>query len=173
MSFASSAAVFAASDVYVSQYNPTLQMFEDFLEPFRVFSQALNAALRAPAPVFAYADWRPASLTDAITRAPALARLPYAKLDASLHAEIAQLARELDCKAVAAIVMIRRQQRNGMVQDLAFIEACRRAARGLGDCIHRFEAALDPLVSVGTIAKPKSQPNPAPNLELVTNVTLG
>ena len=174
MSFANSAAIAAAPSPVVSQQNPTLQMFEEFLDSFRAFSHALNNCMRAPAPLHAYAHWRPATLDDVIARAPLAARHGYGQLDDDHQAELSLLAQELDSRAVAAIVTIRRQQRRGTPHDMAFVESCRRSARALCESLRRFETALDPLLALNTTpAPPSSVTHHAPTLELITNVTMG
>ena len=171
MSVSSSAARAAMNMAFVPQHNPTLQMLEEFLEPFRAFSNALNGVLRAPGQLFAYADWRAPSLTDHIQRALVQARAGYVRLPDDVRAALDDLAQQLDCKAVAALVLVRRQQRAEQAYDIAFVEACRRVSRSLAECLQRFDEALDPIMSLAP-SYPASH-HSAPTLELVTNVTLG
>ncbi len=171
MSFSTSAARAFSADTFVPQHNPTLQMLEDFLHQFRAFATALSGVMRAPAQTLAYADWRAPSLTDHVERSVVQARSGYARLPAELRQAFDDLAHQLDCKTVAALVLLRRQQRSGQTQDLAFIEACRRMSRSLSECLQTFDEALDPVMSLApTTAAPH---HAAPTLELVTNVTLG
>ncbi len=171
MSFSSSAVRAATILAVVPQHNPTLQMLEDFLTPFRAFSSALNGVLRAPGQLSSYVDWRAPVLTDHVQCAVVQARAGYLRLPDELRAAFDDLAHELDCKAVAALVLVRRQHRSAKPHDLAFIEACRRASRSLAEGLQRFDEALDPVMS---LAPSHAAPyHPAPALELVTNVTLG
>ena len=171
MPFSSSAARALTADPFVPQHNPTLQMLEDFLNPFRAFASALNGVMRAPAQVLSYADWRAPSLADHVQRSLAHIRSGYAHLPTDLRQTFDDLAHELDCKAIAALVVVRRQQRLSQTSDLAFIEACRRVSRSLSECLQRFDEALD---AVMTLAPSHAAPHhQAPTLELVTNVTLG
>ena len=174
MSFANSAAIATATSFVESQNNSTLQMFEEFLDSYRTFSHALPSVLRAPAPVFAYADWRPLSLHTHMERACADAQQGYDLLDDAQKVDLWSIAQELDSRAVAAIVMIRRQQRRGTPPDMGFVESCTRAARGLSESLRRFECALDPLRAYDAHQKGTGvHSSHMPALELVTNVTLG
>ncbi len=171
MSFSTSAARAISADTFVPQHNPTLQMLEDFLHPFRAFANALNGVMREPAQTLAYTDWRAPSLIDHVQSAVAQARFGYAHLPADLRQAFDDLAHQLDCKTVAALVLLRRQQRSGQTHDLAFIEACRRLSRSLSECLQNFDEALDPVMSLAPTYA--AAHHSAPTLELITNVTLG